>query len=210
MSGKNIFTFDSNRNSMSRIDRFNVSSGLFDDFQTMTVEKIPNLQHRFLKADFNVSFLRKCGPSFWKMNFPMIKYSETIKSCFEKILRKFLNHSINLYGLEFLESWDQMKTEISETAKKISIEISKEKRLAKFQLENDIEFLYHKTALFPKNKFFRSELQKKLEIKKKFEFEEIRKRIHKTHFSSLLSDRHTLFSSKQAQKSSAKNVFFLV
>ena len=59
--------------------------------------------------------------------------------------------------------------------------------------------------MFPEDGSLKASLSDKIAEFKELENLEIKSRLLKSHFNSIINDRHTLFSAEKAQKSSAEN-----
>lgn len=202
-----IFTFVSHFKTMSRIDRCYVSVNLLETCVDCKSVIIPDFQHRLFISYFRFGEFNKFGPSYWKMNTLNLEKEDLI-IVLNNILGTFRVKSQHIDGEAFIIMYEMLKIDISEACKRYAIEVSRHKKSVKTQMERDINFLLRKTSLFPENYALKDELALKVSNLRNFHSEEIRSRLHKTHYHSFLQGQHTLASAKRSQKlSNAEKIF---
>jgi exonuclease III len=202
---KPFFTFTSSQNSLSRIDRLHCTSGLLRDVSKCESILVSSLQHKAFLVTFRINSAFKRGLGVWKMNTLLLENDKTMFNNIEKMLVDFLEDSANFSGKKILDGWEILKQEIAEFSKIRSRFLAKEKRKRKILVCNEIESLRIKIGIYRNSDFLNAELNCWINKLKILEQDEIKSRLHNTHYKNLFYDRHNLQSAKQAQISSASD-----
>jgi hypothetical protein len=166
---------------------------------------VSSLQHKALLTSFRMNLDSKRGQGYWKMNTHILETDKTTHELLNKLLSNFLDQNTISRGRILFEAWENVKAEIADVSKTRSKLLAKEKRRRKTYFSNEIEHLRRKIAIYGHSEFLSKELKSWLDKLKFFEQDEIKNRLHTTHYQNLFYDRYSLQGAKQAQISSASD-----
>lgn len=204
--GKEYSFYSGNYSSQSRIDRIYLSMNLCVDTISITHTPMTFTSHNLVSVVCKLRCTKiKIGPGYWCMNTLLLETNEKVQTAILNLINAFWEENEHVEGLDYLVAWDDFKCKVSQVCNKLGKEIARSKRQHKASIEYNIKEIKQKLGVFPKSKMLKDELKSALQQLKKLEEEEIKKRLHLTHYAEIASDRHTMLTSKMMQKRSAED-----